>query len=142
MPSDHVARQLRFVVPGACITLWLRTPSLIGLIWTEAAPFARLLVGVSALSGSITIALFLYILLIPVIKEIPPDYRSWRESGELSSVIPVLTMSTLSGWAVLCGLLGQYSSLGYIFGTIGGSGLYALTFGIMGLLLTPRVAGQ
>ena len=41
MSSDHLARQLRFVVPGACITLWLRTPSLIARIWTEAAPFAR-----------------------------------------------------------------------------------------------------
>jgi hypothetical protein len=41
MSSDHLSRQLRFVVPGACITLWLRTPSLIARIWTEAAPFAR-----------------------------------------------------------------------------------------------------
>ena len=41
MSSDHFARQLRFVVPGACITLWLRTPSLIARIWTDAAPFAR-----------------------------------------------------------------------------------------------------
>jgi len=140
MSSDHLTRQLRFVVPGACITLWLRTPSLIARVWTEAAPFARLLVGVSALSGLLTIALFLYILLIPVIKGIPADYRSWRESGELSSVIPVLTTSIISGWAVLCGLLGLYSSLGYILGTIGGSGLYALVFGIMGLLPAPRVA--
>jgi hypothetical protein len=95
MFSDHLARQLRFVVPGACITLWLRTPSLIARIWTEAAPFARfvsvfgllsvtlivslhyrLLVSVSALSSLLTIALFLYILLIPVIKGIPPDVRS------------------------------------------------------------------
>ena len=91
MSSDHLARQLRFVVPGACITLWLRTPSLIAHIWTEAAPFARfvsaiihlrdlelcyrLLVGVSVLSGLLTIALFLYILLIPVIKGIPPNVR-------------------------------------------------------------------
>jgi len=140
MSSDHLTRQLRFVVPGACITLWLRTPSLIARVWTEAAPFARLLVGVSALSGLLTIALFLYILLIPVIKGIPADYRSWRESGELSSVIPVLTTSIISGWAVLCGLLGLYSSLGYILGTIGGSGIYALVFGIMGLLPAPRVA--
>ncbi|KAN0138969.1 hypothetical protein V8E53_003357 [Lactarius tabidus] len=139
MFSDHLSRQLRFVVPGACITLWLRTPSLIARIWTEATPFARLLVGASALSGLLTIALFLYILLIPVIKGIPPDYRSWRESGELSSVIPVLTASTISGWAMLCGLLGLYSSLGYILGTVGGSGLYALMFGIMGLLPAPRV---
>ncbi|KAF8269560.1 hypothetical protein EI94DRAFT_943509 [Lactarius quietus] len=90
--------------------------------------------------GLLTIALFLYILLIPVIKGIPADYRSWRESGELSSVIPVLTTSIISGWAVLCGLLGLYSSLGYILGTIGGSGIYALVFGIMGLLPAPRVA--
>jgi len=80
--------------------------------------------------------------LIPMIKGIPPNYRSWRESGELSSVIPVLTVSIISGWATLCGVLGRYSGMGFILGTIGGSGLYALAFGIMGLLPAPRVARQ
>ncbi|KAI0250266.1 hypothetical protein BJV78DRAFT_1128255 [Lactifluus subvellereus] len=142
MPSGHLARQLRFVLPGAAITYWLHTPSILARIWADAAPLARPLVGVSALSGSLTVALFLYILLIPVIKGIPPNYRSWRESGELSSVIPILTGSIISGWASLCGVLGRYSSLGYIVGIIGGSGLYALAFGIMGLLPAPRVVRQ
>lgn len=42
MSSDHLARQLRFVVPGACITLWLHTPTLIARIWAEATPIAQL----------------------------------------------------------------------------------------------------
>jgi len=140
MPSGHIARQFRFLFPGAAITYWLRTPSLLAQIWADPAPLARPLVGVSALSGLLTVALFLYILSIPVIKGIPPNYRSWRESGELSSVIPVLTISIISGWAALCGVLGRYSGMGYIIGIIGGSGLYALAFGIMGLLPASRVA--
>ncbi|KAH9972792.1 hypothetical protein BGW80DRAFT_1312583 [Lactifluus volemus] len=142
MPSGHLTRQLRFVIPGAAITYWLHTPSIFARIWADAAPLARLLVGVSTLSGLLTVSLFLYILLIPMIKGIPPNYRSWRESGELSSVIPILTGSIITGWASLCGVLGRYSSLGYILGIIAGSGLYALAFGIMGLLPAPRVARQ
>ncbi|KAI0303820.1 hypothetical protein B0F90DRAFT_1626299, partial [Multifurca ochricompacta] len=139
MPSGHLARQLRFVLPGAAITYWLHTFSALVRIWADAAPLARSLVGVSALSGSLTVVLFLYILLIPVIKGTQPNYRSWRKSGELSSVIPVLTTSIISGWAALCGVLGLYSGLGYVLGIVGGTGLYALAFGIMGLLPVPRV---
>jgi hypothetical protein len=39
-------------------------------------PLYRLFVGVSTLSGSLTVSLFLYILLIPVIKGIPPNVRA------------------------------------------------------------------
>lgn len=97
MPSGHLARQLRFVLPGAAITYWLQTPSLLAQIWSDAdaTPLARFvfvsfsaannfrdldhfcrpLVGASALSGLLTVALFLYILLIPVVKGIPPNVR-------------------------------------------------------------------
>ena len=57
MFSDHLSRQLRFVIPGACITLWLRTPSLIERIWAEAAPFARFVSVFVALS--VTLIIFL-----------------------------------------------------------------------------------
>ncbi|KAG8213006.1 hypothetical protein J3R82DRAFT_11393 [Butyriboletus roseoflavus] len=35
--------------------------------------------------------------------------------------------------------LGKWSSLGYLKGTIGASGLYALVFGLMGLLPAPMI---
>jgi hypothetical protein len=43
MPSGHLARQLRFVLPGAAITYWLQTPSLLAQIWSDAdaTPLAR-----------------------------------------------------------------------------------------------------
>jgi hypothetical protein len=42
MPSGHLARQFRFVIPGAAITYWLHTPSLLARIWAEdAVPLAR-----------------------------------------------------------------------------------------------------
>ena len=57
MSSDHFARQLRFVVPGACITFWLHTPSLIARIWAEAAPFARFVSVIGLLSVTLIISL-------------------------------------------------------------------------------------
>jgi hypothetical protein len=39
-------------------------------------PLYRLFVGVSTLSGLLTVSLFLYILMIPVIKGIPPNVRA------------------------------------------------------------------
>lgn len=41
MPSGHLSRQLRFVLPGAAITYWFHTPSLLTRIWADAAPLAR-----------------------------------------------------------------------------------------------------
>jgi hypothetical protein len=41
MPSGHLSRQLRFVLPGAAITYWFHTPSLLARIWADAAPLAR-----------------------------------------------------------------------------------------------------
>ncbi len=44
MPSGHLSRQLRFVLPGAAITYWLHTPSLLARIWVDAAPLARFVI--------------------------------------------------------------------------------------------------
>jgi hypothetical protein len=41
MPSGHLARQLRFVIPGAAITYWLHTLSIFARIWADAASLAR-----------------------------------------------------------------------------------------------------
>jgi len=122
------------------------------------------LVLAALVAGLLTVGLVTYIILIPVIKGIPPNvcfclitpaqsfivssplrwltfrpqYRSWRASGELSSVIhvrsyarfcyalvlivrQVLTVSMISGWSLLTFVLGRYSDLGYIKGFVGGT---------------------
>ncbi|EIM90918.1 uncharacterized protein STEHIDRAFT_118130 [Stereum hirsutum FP-91666 SS1] len=140
MDTRHALRQLQFVIPGGAITFYLETLAVLQRVWDGASgSWARPLVLTSLLSGLLTISLFLYILLIPVLKGIPPNYRSWRESGELSSVIPILTASMIIGWSFLSYTLGRYSPLGYIEGIIGSSGLYALAVGLMGLLPAPRI---
>ncbi|KAI0314617.1 hypothetical protein OF83DRAFT_1135978 [Amylostereum chailletii] len=139
MDSGHFVRQLRFVGPGGAVTYWLGVLPQLGQVWTDADGLSRPLMFASILSGVLSISLFMYILLIPVFKGIPPNYRSWRESGELSSVIPVLTATMILGWSSLTFVLGHYSSLGYIQGVVGSSGLYALAFGIMGLVPAPRI---
>ncbi|VDB88423.1 unnamed protein product [Peniophora sp. CBMAI 1063] len=137
MDSAHLVRQLRFVVPGGAATYVLGTLEKMRDVWESGA--ARPLFATSLAAGFTTVLLFLYILLIPVIKGIPPNYRSWRESGELSSVIPGLTASIIVGWTSLAYVLGRYSSLGYLKGTISSLGLYALGFGMLGLLPAPRI---
>ncbi|EPQ54094.1 hypothetical protein GLOTRDRAFT_106629 [Gloeophyllum trabeum ATCC 11539] len=89
--------------------------------------------------GALTVCLFLYVLLVPWIRGLPPDYRSWRQSGELSKVIPMLTASIVTGWSSLSFTLARWSGLGFMEGIIGASGVYALAFGLLGLLPAPRV---
>lgn len=111
-------------------------------------------------SALLTFVLFMYVLLFPLIKGEQPNvrtqvasssarrltsralqYRHWRQSGVLSTVIPVsqrsdtlqtrlltfltwrlqvLTASILAGWSLLTFTLARWSNLGYIEGIIGG----------------------
>lgn len=102
----------------------------------------RIAAVMSLVLGLVIVALFLYILLVPWLRGIEPNvspknphllkhvidtilpigfqYLSWRESGVLSSVIPVLTASIVMGWSLLSVTLGRWSSLGYLEGIIGG----------------------
>lgn len=71
--------------------------------------------------------------------------------------LQVLTSSIVMGWLLAVTTLGQWSSLGYVKGTIGGayaatsmlllkadcylvSAFYALTFGLLGLIPVPRAS--
>ncbi|KAI0346267.1 hypothetical protein BDW22DRAFT_1425769 [Trametopsis cervina] len=138
--SRHTLRQLKFIGPGAIATFWLNTHQALRDVllgetsysWARTSAFFTLLLGV------VTVTLFLYILLIPLIQGIQPDFRHWRQSGVLSSVIPILTGSIVMGWTTLVLTLGRWTELGYIKGTIGASGLYALVFGLMGLIPVPN----
>lgn len=101
MDTRHALRQLQFVIPGGAITFYLKTLAVLQRVWDSASgswarcvssliPFifpddplfcanrvgiCRPLVLTSILSGLLTISLFLYILLIPVLKGIPPNVR-------------------------------------------------------------------
>jgi len=107
-----------------------------GIGWEGCGRIAAVM---SLALGLIIVILFLYVLLVPWIRGIEPNYLSWRESGVLSSVIPVLTASIVMGWSLLSVTLGRWSSLGYLEGIIGASGLYALVFGLLGLIPAPKV---
>ncbi|KAG6331768.1 hypothetical protein ID866_7321 [Astraeus odoratus] len=139
--SQHTFRQLKFIVPGAFVTYLFDTHRIfLGLLnASERSDWARTSAFLSLGLGSVVVGLFLYVLLVPWIQGIEPDYRSWRQSRILSSVIPALTTAILAGWSLLSITLGKWSELGYLEGTIGASGLYALTFGLIGLLPAPKI---
>ncbi|KAJ7903551.1 hypothetical protein B0H14DRAFT_2665357 [Mycena olivaceomarginata] len=131
--SSHVLRQLQLVVPGFAITWYLDTVSQLATASANVESWGRLSFGV------LTVALFVYILLTPWIHNVTPDFRTWRESGVLSSVIPILTFSIVTGWLSMTVTLGQWTSLGYGKAVVGTSAIYALTFGLLGLIPAPRI---
>ncbi|KAJ8592208.1 hypothetical protein M405DRAFT_851064 [Rhizopogon salebrosus TDB-379] len=139
--SNHTVRQLKFIIPGAAVTYAFDTHRVFLdlLARTDSDAWSRLFAIASMGIEGLVIVLFLYVLLVPWIHGIEPDYRSWRDSGVLSSVIPILTVAILGGWSLLCFTLGRWSGLGYLRGAVGASGLYALTFGLLGLLPAPKV---
>ncbi|KAF9468097.1 hypothetical protein BDZ94DRAFT_1247174 [Collybia nuda] len=138
--TQHTLRQLKLVVPGGAITYYLKT---LHEFWRiaqgEGGSWGRTIAFVALGHGLTTIALFIYVLLTPWIKGVEPNYRSWRESGILSSVIPVMTATIVIGWLLLVLTLGHWSSLGYVKGVIGVCAVYALTFGLLGLVPVPKV---
>ncbi|KAJ7127007.1 hypothetical protein C8R44DRAFT_780168 [Mycena epipterygia] len=139
--SSHALRQLQLVVPGGAITYYLDTVHHIVAALANPDPdsWGRTAMALASLSLGVTVALFIYILLMPWIHSVSPNFRTWRESGLLSSVIPILTFSIVTGWLAMTATLGQWTSLGYTKAVVGTSALYALTFGLLGLIPAPRI---
>ncbi|KAI9566780.1 hypothetical protein HD554DRAFT_2024768 [Boletus coccyginus] len=139
--SRHTLRQLKFIIPGATVTFLLNTHHILfGLLSTpNASPgdWSRTVALLASCLGGLVVLLFFYVLLVHWFRGVGADYRSWRQSGVLSRAIPALTAAIVAGWSLLSITLGKWSSLGYLKGTIGASGLYALVFGLMGLLPAP-----
>ncbi|KAJ7603784.1 hypothetical protein DFH06DRAFT_1349968 [Mycena polygramma] len=141
--SSHVLRQLQLVVPGGAITWYFDTFSHLAAASADHANSWGRTATLGSLSlGAVTVALFIYILLTPWIHNVTPDFRSWRESGVLSSVIPILTFSIVTGWLGMTVTLGQWTSLGYGKAVVATSAIYALTFGLLGLIPAPRIRAQ
>ncbi|KII90014.1 hypothetical protein PLICRDRAFT_40198 [Plicaturopsis crispa FD-325 SS-3] len=141
--SRHTLSQLKFVFPGAGLTFYLKTHlelwNLLAPAHADVESWSRTAALTSLALGLLTIALFLYVLLVPWIKGVEPNYRSWRESGTLSSVIPLMTSTILAGWSLLAFTLGRWSNLGYLEGIVAALSLYMLAFGLMGLIPAPKV---
>ncbi|EIW57706.1 uncharacterized protein TRAVEDRAFT_150319 [Trametes versicolor FP-101664 SS1] len=143
--SRHTLKQLKFVLPGGLTTyyfdshnVFLRILAGDGAVQGWGRSAARL----SILSATVTISLFLYVLVLPLLQGEQPNYRHWRQSGVLSTVIPIMTASIVAGWTLLAYTFGRWSSLGYLEGVIASSGLYALVFGLLGLIPAPKVHRQ
>ncbi|KAJ7650290.1 hypothetical protein FB45DRAFT_887494 [Roridomyces roridus] len=139
--SSHALRQLQLVVPGGAITHYLRTHEHLAAALANSDPesWGRTAAVASLAFGALTVLLFVYILLTPWIHGVQPDFRSWRESGQLSSVIPMLTFSIVTGFLGTAVTLGQWTDLGYPRAVVGTSAIYALGFGLLGLLPAPRL---
>ncbi|KAK0469797.1 uncharacterized protein EV420DRAFT_67072 [Desarmillaria tabescens] len=139
LASQHQIRQLRLVIPGVLITYFFGTWKEIWEIQQQEQTWGRTAALSSLFLGLTTIGLFLYVMLTPWRKGEEPNFRSWRESGLLSTVIPLLTSSIVGGWLLLVVTLGEWSGLGYLKAIVAASGVYMLTFGVLGLIPAPKV---
>lgn len=140
--SRHTLRQVKFILPGGLATWYLESHREFLRIWygeVAQGTLAQTFAWITAASALTTFFLFIYVLLVPLIQGEQPNYSRWRQSGLLSNVIPILTVSIIIGWSTLSYLLARWSSLGIIEGVLGASGLYALAFGLLGLIPAPKV---
>ncbi|KAF8656184.1 hypothetical protein AX16_002624 [Volvariella volvacea WC 439] len=138
--KSHTWSQLKLVIPGGAITYFLGTiQEFSRLLDQTSSSWARTVALVAMAHGAATVALFIYVLLTPWLKGVEPDFKRWREHGVLSWVIPILSASIVIGWLLSVLALGQWSSLGYLEGIIAVCSLYALTFGLLGLIPAPKL---
>jgi len=138
MPSHNV-KQLKFVLPGLLTTYLFRPLThLWFLLDGREGGWPRLAAKASLGTGALTILLFGYLLGLPLVRGKSPNYRQWRDSGELSVVIPLLTTSILLGYFLLIGTLSFWTELGPLMSFVAGTGLYILSFGLIGLVPVPN----
>jgi len=139
--SSHTLKQLKFVLPGGVVTYVLGT---LARFWrlVESNGWARMSAWTSLTCGLATIGLFLYLLLVPWIRGVQPNYSQWRQSGELTVVVPTLTALMVFGWPLLSFTLSYFTDLGFLKGVTASSGLYALVFGLLGLVPSPIAKRQ
>jgi len=135
--SEHRRKQLKYVVTGGAITWFTAVLSQLHELLKDATGTARVFTYISVLLGITTILLFLYLVIVPRIRGANPNYANWRDSPELASIIPVLTGSIVAGWTSLVFTLYTWSTLGPIWSLAGACGLYALCFGLIGLIPVP-----
>ncbi|EJD06585.1 uncharacterized protein FOMMEDRAFT_17095 [Fomitiporia mediterranea MF3/22] len=137
--SRHTLKQLKFVLPGGAVTYLLGTLARFWQLVEEETGWARVYARTTLVCGLLTVGLFLYILLVPWLKGAQPNYSQWRQSGELSFVVPTLTALMALGWPLLSYTLSHWTDLGFLKGVVASSGLYALVFGLLGLVPAPKM---
>lgn len=140
--SKHTLKQLKFVLPGGVVTYLLGTIAKLGQLLEDESRWARIYAQSSVGCGVITVGLFLYILLVPWLRGVRPNYSQWRQSGELSTVVPILTALMALGWPLLSYTLSHWTDLGFLKGVMASSALYALGFGLLGLVSVPMLKRQ
>jgi len=132
--SRHTQKQLKFLLPGGCVTYAFGTTAKFWQLVETDQGWARMSARTSLACGAMAVSLFLYILLVPWIRGVQPNYTQWRRSGELSFIIHALTVLIVTGWPLLWFTLSYFTDLGALKGVIAASGLYAFTVGLLGLV--------
>jgi len=133
----HTRKQLKYILTGGLTTWFTAILSELRTLLQDAKGSAQIFSQISVLLGATTILIFLYLVLLPRVRGADPNYSNWRDSPELAVIIPILTTSIVAGFSFLSFTLSTWSSLGLLWSLAGTSGLYALSFGLIGLIPVP-----
>ncbi|KIO34721.1 hypothetical protein M407DRAFT_240538 [Tulasnella calospora MUT 4182] len=140
--ASKALNQAKYVVTGGALVYYLS----IGEEFTDILHTSGLpsIIALASLAATlVTISIFFYLLVyLPRFKGINPDYHNWRLSRDLSSVVPILTGTIVSGWSLLAISLATWSRLNVLQSLAGALGSYALMFGLMGMIPTPARVGS
>lgn len=137
--SRNAIRQLKLILPGAAITYFLGTvDKFLAILQTGDGSWKSKIALAAFGNGVAMITLFLYVLAFIHLRGENLDWRTWRQSGPLSAIIPILTTTIIAGWLLHFVTLGKWSDLGYTKGFMGASALYTLIFGLLALIPAPR----
>jgi len=138
--SSHVYKQLKFIVSGGIAT-WATDviPHVRRLLDQQTWNWQRISTTTAVGLGGFMVLLFFYVLiLLPRVRGINPDYVNWRHSPRMKVVVPLLTLTIVSGWSTLLFSLVTWTDLGVMSSLVGSVGVYLLTFGLMGIIPSPH----
>ncbi|KAF7794818.1 hypothetical protein EIP86_005960 [Pleurotus ostreatoroseus] len=150
--SRHTLSQLKFIVPGALCTWYFDSHHEFWSLVTTAHGWVHTIALAALVLAALTFFLFLYIIFTPLIRGEQPNVRliyvlqvpcsppqSVPGLETIGSTLISDSASIISGWTLLVYTLGLNSRMGYFEGLIAASGLYALGFGLIGLIPAPKV---
>jgi len=134
----HTLKQLKYIAGGGAVVYWLGIREhILQLLGTPGWP--SLVAGGCVGIGSVTVLIFLYLIVVlPRLKGIHPDYKNWRATPEISTLVPILTITIASGWLFLLASLARWTRLNLLESLAGSTGSYALMFGLLGLIPVPK----
>ncbi|BEI81674.1 hypothetical protein CcaverHIS002_0208340 [Cutaneotrichosporon cavernicola] len=153
----------KYVAAGAAGIWWLDLVTAVENLLESPDSWARRMLVAAGGLHALTLTIFLYLVVfLPWLRGYMPNYPKWQQSRRLRVIFPVLTTSILLGWSFLVFALNKTThpaprssiherirgaldvqhrdGLGLFSSMAGATAIFSLTFGLLGLIPSPRMS--